>query len=248
METFVKKQIAIEHLLRGMVSADKKYIPALKAFEISKKYHSGLRKDGKTPEFNHQLNIVGSILNYKDLLIEPVNAIVAAFLHDVVEDYSFGSKVWDKGEERLKNLVPYGLDDLESQFGIASKKTNNCLSKVINGHKKSSEQYFAELPLDSVALVIKAEDRIDNLDSMMFVFSLNKQAEYAKQVYDDFIPALKEGEKNFPEQVHVYQMLKVRLKSVAKHVLDQHEIYKKMGVDTTKTLPEILNQYENESH
>jgi (p)ppGpp synthase/HD superfamily hydrolase len=245
---YEKQKIAIEYTLRGLASADKKYIPVLRAFEIAKKYHSGIRKDGITPEFKHQLNIAGSIINYIDLLIDPAQVLIAAFTHDLVEDYSKGSKAWDKEAERLKNLPYYNMEDLRNEFGETAAIANNCLSKVINGFKKTYEQYFTEMALNFIALIVKAEDRLDNLASMYHVFTLEKQREYAEEVFKYFIPALKEGEKNFPNQAHVYQMLKMRLKQKAISVLETVDTFEKIGFDMTQTIGFNTEKFSNQSH
>lgn len=243
---FEKQKIAVEYILRGLATADKKYVPVLRAFEIAKTYHSGIRKDGQTPEFKHQLNIAGSILNYMQLLIDPVQVLIAAFTHDLVEDYSKGSKTWDKDAERLKGLPFYNTEDLRSEFGVQAATTNNCLSKVINGFKKTYPQYFSEMAKDCTALIIKAEDRLDNLASMYSVFTLSKQKEYAEEVFEYFIPALKEGERNFPGQAHIYQMLKMRLKQKAQSVIEITQTFEQIGFDMSETVAHNVNKYSNE--
>lgn len=240
---FEKQKIAIEYTLRGLASIDKNYSKVLRAFEIAKTYHSGIRKDGKTPEFKHQLNIVGSILNYLEMLIDPIGTLIAALMHDVIEDYSKGSKVWDKEEERerLSGLPFYNTDDLRREFGDAAVQSNNCLSKVINGFKKEPEQYFFEMGYNVSALIAKSEDRDDNLNSMYSVFTIGKQKDYAMEVFKYFIPALKEGEKNHPEQAQVYQMLKSRLKRKAQSVLDMVKTFEDIGFDLSLTVEQNVS-------
>lgn len=239
---FEKQKIAIEHILKGLMYSDRRYAKVLRAFEIAKTYHSGTRKDGKTPEFKHQLNIIGCILNYSNLLADPINTLIAALLHDVVEDYSGGSKVWDSERDRvrLKGLPFYDSESLRREFGDEVVSTNNALSKVINGNKKDLSAYYRDMTKDRSALIVKAEDRDDNLKSMFQVFTLQKQMEYANDVHTYFIPALKEGEKNFPEQSFIYQMLKTRLKEKANSVLEVVESYRRIGFDLTLTIEENI--------
>lgn len=47
--------IAMRYWLIGVSKNDKQYEPALEALEYAKHIHIGLRKDGKTPEFQHQI-------------------------------------------------------------------------------------------------------------------------------------------------------------------------------------------------
>ena len=241
---FEKQKIAVEHTVRGLSLLNPAYNKVLVAFEVAKRYHNGMRKDGKTQEFNHQLNIAGSILNYLPLLVDPVECLIAAFTHDVVEDYSQGSKAWAKEEdrERLKNLPFYNSEDLRNDFGDKCAESNNCLSKVIRGFKKTYDQYFSEMSKNSVALIVKAEDRLDNLNSMYGVFTIAKQREYAEEVFEYFIPALKEGEKNFPDQAMVYQMLKIRLKQKAESVLNYVESFEELGLDLSLTVSKAIEK------
>lgn len=238
MNAFNKKTIAIEYSLRGMMMADAKFTPVLKAFELAKSYHNGMRKDGETPEFSHQLNIVGYFINCQKMLLDPVGTLVAALMHDVVEDYSKGSKFWENESGCLKGLTPYGLDEVERDFGKKSKTTIDRLSKVINGYKKPTDQYFGELYTDMNALLVKAVDRLDNLNSMYSVFTLAKQRQYAMEVFDNFIPALKKGEALFPEQSFAYQMLKMSLKDKARSVLKNLETLEESGFDFSLTIGE----------
>lgn len=249
MNKFEKQKIAIEHTLKGMAMVSPKYTAVLSAFEIAKSYHTGIRKDKKTPEFQHQLDIVGLILTYSNLLIDPVETLVSALLHDTVEDYSRGSKVWNKEEERdrLTNMIPYELIDVETKFGKEIATTVNSLSKVINNNKKPLDQYFGCLALNRSALIIKAEDRYNNLISMFDAFSVEKQRSYAKEVFDYFIPALKQGEKNFPEQGNVYQMLKIRLKDKANGVLKMCDALESLSLKMENSIPENIDIFKNES-
>lgn len=62
------------------------YFDALNAFNFASRYHVGMRKDGTTPEFSHQIEIGLFALLLPDLIHrEEVLATVA--LHDVREDF-----------------------------------------------------------------------------------------------------------------------------------------------------------------
>ena len=78
-----KLKLSLRYWLHG-----KEYFTALKAMDLANFYHDGMRKDGKTPEFHHQVSIAAYIRTLPNLL-KPEATITAAFLHDLVEDYKF---------------------------------------------------------------------------------------------------------------------------------------------------------------
>lgn len=232
LNTFDKKKIAIKHLLKGMSVFEPEFNKALKAMYIAERYHTGTRKDGQTQEFLHQLEIVGNIVNNLKLLRSPAKTVIVGFLHDVVEDYGQDAKIWSKPEEaeRLKGLKPFTLENVREIFGDEIARSVDAISKVTDGKKKKTEQYYDGIANDPYASVAKLEDRINNLQSMLTVFTLEKQKDYADDVVKYFMPMLKKAEKNFPEQSDMYQNLNNRLKSQIKGVFAQVEIFHNLGL------------------
>lgn len=57
-----KFRLTMRSIIVGMTMVDKRYAITLAAFDYAEKNHTGLRKDGVTPEFNHQLNIFGFMI------------------------------------------------------------------------------------------------------------------------------------------------------------------------------------------
>jgi hypothetical protein len=55
-----------------------------------------------------------------------------------------------------------------------------------------------------VASIVKGADRVHNVNSMVGVFTKEKQARYAGEVEKYFLPMLKQARKNFPEQLDAY--------------------------------------------
>lgn len=240
LTTFDKKKIAIKHLLKGMSVYEPEFNDALKAMYIAERYHTGTRKDGQTKEFLHQLEIVGNIINNIKLLKSPAKTVIVGFLHDVVEDYGQDAKVWEQPQhkERLKGLKPFTLDHVREIFGDEIARSVDAISKITDGKKKRTEQYYEGIANDPYASVAKLEDRINNLQSMLTVFTLQKQKDYADDVTKYFIPMLKKAEKNFPEQSEIYQNLNNRLKSQIKGVFAQVEIFHNLGL----SLDQVPNQ------
>lgn len=198
-EYFQKRRIALIHYLAG-----KNYTKALKALAFAERYHTGVRKDGVTPEFQHMLEVALQVLTLRDLQKEEVT-IAAALLHDVREDYN----------------VSYG--ELFNLFGDEVANAVEKLSKIVDGYKKPNDMYFKEISNCQVASIVKGCDRAHNFQSMPKVFSAVKQKEYIQEGEDFFLPMLKIAQKNFPEQFLAYQNIRHHLKSqiyLLKHSLE----------------------------
>ncbi len=54
---YQKLFIAMRYWLLGMAENDSRYVLPLNALEYAKNIHIGYRKDGKTPEFQHNLKL-----------------------------------------------------------------------------------------------------------------------------------------------------------------------------------------------
>lgn len=172
----------------------REYFVALKALQFARKYHSGTRKDGFTPEFQHQLEICHYLITLAQVKNQEM-VLTAALLHDVMEDYN----------------IP--VETMNVEFSKDITQIVLRLSKVYQGTKKDLTSYFKEISLCPVASVVKGADRIHNLQTMGGVFSKAKQKEYIEEVKKYFLPMIKEASYNFPEQSMAYHNIKHLLKS-----------------------------------
>lgn len=231
LNNYEKKKIAIRYWLEGKAEHDIQYYNCLKAMELAMKYHTGLRKDGFTPEFQHQIEIVSNLrLNVKNLL-NPADTITVAFLHDLVEDYGIGSKYWETQKERLEGLKPVTLEFIRKHFGETVMEAVDKISKMADGVSKSKNTYFKGISECPIASIDKLEDRDQNLDSMLNAFTMRKQLSYCDEVVDHFLPMAKVAARNFPEQAAAYLMLKNKLISKVKAVRGMSEIFIAQGLD-----------------
>jgi (p)ppGpp synthase/HD superfamily hydrolase len=183
-QNFDKLYTALKYYLIG-----KGYKDALKALSFAHEYHTGFRKDGKTPEFQHQLEIALHITTLKDLVDEE-SCICVALLHDVVEDYNVDIKI------------------IKDKFGESRAHSTWCITKKYHGIKKSQEQYMHECANDREASIVKGVDRYNNLGSMVGVFTVEKQKLYLKEAKEFFLPMLKTASKIFTEQNHAYMNIR----------------------------------------
>lgn len=186
---FIKRRIALLNYLAG-----RKFNLALKALAFAEKHHTGLRKDGATLEFQHMLEVALHITTLKDVMYEEAT-IAAALLHDVREDCGVSHF------------------ELVSIFGEQIANAVEKLSKVLDGYKKPYEVYFSEMSQCPIASLVKGCDRAHNFQSMPTVFSAEKQKSYLNEGHTWFLPMLKTGSQNFPEQLMAYQNIRHHLKS-----------------------------------
>lgn len=182
----------IRSQLMGMAQNDVRYNDCIRALNYAVKIHIGLRKDGVTPEFYHQLNILGFLITQHKNLIDPASTYIAAILHDTPEDYAEHSA-------EIKTLFP-----LDWQYAER-------LSKIRNGEKIAHKVYFGEMAACHVCSAVKLVDRIHNISTMPGVFSAEKMRKYIEEVKVYFLPMAKTARKHFPAQNNFYELAKSML-------------------------------------
>lgn len=195
MHKFEKLKLSLRYWLLARAETQPEYYKVLDALEYAAQFHQGRRKDGQTPEFQHQLEIVQYVRTLSNGLMHPVETLAAGLLHDVAEDYDVG------------------FEELEDRFGKSIAHPVMLLTKKHRGHQVPADLYFARIAKDPVASVVKGGDRINNLQSMLGVFSLDKQNRYCQETLDYFLPMLKEARRTFARQEPVYENIKLMLKS-----------------------------------
>lgn len=182
-----KLVIAMRYYLLG-----KKYFRAVQAMELGMSIHIGTRADHITPEFQHQMEMAHYLRTLESHLIFPEETFCCVFLHDVYEDYP----------EKVT------LDMIERNFGDIVKTGVKVVSKPENFDKSNQCDYFDPIGLDPVGSITKGVDRINNLGSMVGVFSKTKQKKYVNEVEVYFLPMLKEARRLFPAQEPIYENIK----------------------------------------
>lgn len=204
LKNFEKYKISLRYWMLG-----KDYHKAVLAMEFASKYHTGIRKDGFTPEFHHQISIAHYLRTLSDLKHRE-DVLAAAFLHDTVEDYDVS------------------LTDIELRFGSDVCRAVKLLSKVLKGYKKSPEEYYQGMIECPIASIVKGGDRVHNHQTMVDVFTLDKQSSYIKETEKYILPMLKEARRRYPEQELAYENIKHALKG-------QMELLR-FGIDSQRML------------
>ena len=185
---FQREKTALKYFLIG-----RDYHVALKALGFVERYNVGLRKDGVTPSLHHEVQIALSVSQVKDVSREEL-CIVAALLHDVQEDYQIPSA------------------DIEREFGKEVADVVWKLTKKFAGTHKNKTDYINDIAMCEVASIVKGLDRVNNLHSMIGVFTVEKMTTYANEAEKVFLPMLKKAGKLFPEQQSAYHAISQQMK------------------------------------
>lgn len=180
-------------MLKGYASG-KGFDRLLVAIEEGRRMHSGFRKDGVTPEFQHQLEIAHYLITVSGSIDNLEDTLIVAILHDSDED------------EAIKFNNP-------RLIGIIGPECTDSIY-TLNKHRVGSlAEYHKALALDPCASLAKGADRINNMGSMHTAnYTLEKQMSQAEEVRDLFLPMLKEARKNFPRQMSAYYNIETVLK------------------------------------
>jgi (p)ppGpp synthase/HD superfamily hydrolase len=182
--------------LRGLLTGYN-YHRALATLEFAREYHNGVRKDGITPEFHHQIQIAQILDPVLIHCVEPEMVLAGVMVHDLIEDYN------KEAREGLQNL-----DRDVFEIACVLDKTQFLDTAL----------YYEELALDERASVIKGADRLHNVMTMAGVFSSEKIRAYIEETLEYTLPMLKAARRNFPQQARVYiylsQMIKAHIRTV----------------------------------
>ncbi|MDR3424086.1 MAG: HD domain-containing protein [Alphaproteobacteria bacterium] len=182
---------SLKHLLE---EAD--YKLSLKAIEFARPLHSGLRKDNKTPEFHHQVEVALSVYDDRRRLINAglnVDVVIcAAILHDTLEDIStvsfevikkkFGCEVADICRRLDKKHEWEPVRDPKHKLKLRDVFPNRALRRLFEHGwdlKKLSKTllYYNHILESEGALVVKLHDRRGNIHTIDS-YTPEKQAEY----------------------------------------------------------------------
>lgn len=192
---FDKLFISMEFFLLGAMVNRPEYYVAHDALHYAAKIHVGKRKDGKTPEFQHQLEIAHHIRTLLRYALYPAETLATIFLHDTAEDYG----------------VPYEV--IEERFGPLVAEAADLMNKYDRqGNAKPPEVYYPSLGYNAITSLGKPGDNTNNQGSMAGVFSFKKEFEYSLNIKRQSWEMMKVARRLFPEQEAAYENLKLMLR------------------------------------
>lgn len=173
----------------------KEWHNAIRALHFAESHHTGLRKDGITPEFSHQVHIALYLSTLTPYFPQGEEVISVALLHDTCEDYDVT------------------FEEIEERFGTTVCNAVTAMTKVYQGKLLPAHHVALLQSENPIASVTKGADRIHNQSTAIGVFSTSKIAEYVEETRTHILPMLKTARKNFPHQNGAYQNIKTVLTS-----------------------------------
>ena len=144
-----------------------------RAFFLAKEAHAGVRRRSGEPYMLHPIAVAQIVVDEIGL---GVKSVVAALLHDVVED------------------TDYTVEDMEHIFGAKIASMVDGLTKmsgVFNANTSEQAEYFRKVLLtlsdDVRVILIKIADRLHNMRTLQFM-PLNKQIKITGETIYLFAP------------------------------------------------------------
>lgn len=166
---------------------------ALRALEFARPLHNGLRKDGVTPEFAHQVFMMNFARSFDPVLLHPDATLSVLALHDVIED---------------KNV---SILEIQAEFGDQIAHPVFLMSAPEGETAEEKAERFRAMAECPIASVGKAIDRVHNVVSMVGVFTPEKVARYIAESEELILPMMKAARRRFPKQIPVYEISKLMI-------------------------------------
>ncbi len=185
MYTFVRSAAVARNLNQTM-----------KALPLMKQYHAGQTRKGreKIPYIIHPLMMACHCLA---LGFSDDDILATALLHDVCEDC---------------HVTPDELPVTDS----VKKSLDRLTFEVLDGETKeqAKARYFAEIPQDRVATIVKVIDRCNNISTMAFSFPRKKIVEYIEETEQYVMPLLVVMKNMYPECYNAAFLLKYQMRGI----------------------------------
>lgn len=200
MYNFDIRRKALKNWLRG-----RDYYFALRAMHIAEKYHTGFRKDGKTPTLVHQVTLAQHARSLEKILLYPEATISVLLLHDMIEDVPHGEEIilsemksGGSGSSSDEYTLSYILAGVESMTKFRFRHV----------HEKTDLQYYLGLQASPIGSIAKGIDRCHNIQTMVGVFTKEKQISYCTEVRQWILPMMSKARELFPQQEAAYHNVK----------------------------------------
>ena len=198
-----KKIHVLRSRLLGAAHENREWYAAVEALELAIEKHDGMfRANQVTPYIVHPVEVASYAFTLPRLM-RPVQTTAALLMHDIMEDCH----------------VSY--QSLCDQFGAEIADGVEAMSKVVDGAKKSNEQYFGALSRSVIGSIGKACDRVNN-QSTMEDFPPERQLKQVTETETFILPLIKAARRRFPQQELAYENAKLVLKTQVALIRSMH--------------------------
>lgn len=185
----------LRHTLLG-----RNYHQAARALEVMLDLHQGTRKDNVTPEWAHPALVTLHLITLDGSW--PAgwadDLYAASILHDTLEDKKIT-------REELQRRAQLSDRALRTIIAVSRKEraANTSVDKTA---------YYLRMDAEPLAAPIKLADRAHNFDSMIGVFTSERQLEYLEEAQGHILPMAKRARRQWPELYFPLQNLTQHLK------------------------------------
>jgi (p)ppGpp synthase/HD superfamily hydrolase len=187
--------------LRGYL-INNAYWMAVEAMEFASRFHQGYRRNGDD-EFSHPVEVALQLVESDTPMEYPEETITAALLHDLCEDYD----------------IPF--DAILVRFGPQVEKAVRALTKAHKGMTYSFNAKMMEAARCPIASLVKASDRLHNVETMEGAFSTKKASSYIDETEVQVLPHLELAMQFHPEQSDGISFFLSKIRSaVADHLVN----------------------------
>jgi Na+/proline symporter len=141
------------------------------ALDIIKKYHAGVKRKSGEPFFTHPIAVALILLTY----CKDQDAVIAALLHDTVEDTSFSSAQMKALFGETVDFLVNKVTNLEGKLRRLTLVDHENIDRLINYEDKR-------------ALYVKLADRMHNMQTIEGHSCITKKKRIAEETLYFFVP------------------------------------------------------------
>jgi GTP diphosphokinase / guanosine-3',5'-bis(diphosphate) 3'-diphosphatase len=234
----LQKEYGID--LEGLVADIRRYLPTVnenrirKAFFFAAEAHQGqLRKDNK-PYITHPFESARILTT----LHVDEETIIAALLHDVPEDTSFGLPII---EEKFGKKVTFLVDGITKLAKVHYQ--NDMAQRQIESLKK----LFLHTAHDPRIILIKLADRLHNMRTLQYIEKEEKRIRISRETMEIFVPIANllgiEDIKAELEDLSFRFLLPDEYQSMAERIRQSRDLHNKAVDQTVETIEAALKRY-----
>jgi len=234
----LQKEYGID--LEAMVGDMKRYLPDLnesrikKAFFFAAEAHQGqLRKDNK-PYITHPFEAARILTS----LHVDEDTVIAALLHDVPEDTSFGLSTID---EKFGKKVAFLVD------GITKLAKVHYQHDMVQRQIESLKKLFLHTAQDPRIILIKLADRLHNMRTLQYVEKETKRVRISRETMEIFVPIANllgiEDIKAELEDLSFRFLLPDEYESISDRIMRSRDLHHKVVDRTIETIEAAMKKH-----
>lgn len=166
------------------------------AITAATKLHEGQMRKSGNPYIDHPMRVTSELVAMK---VDDDETLAMSLLHDVIEDCNIT-------EQEL--MLKYRINQTVAHNVVLLTKVKGM----------STEYYYSRLRENVAVILGKGADRVNNVSTMIKVFTLEKLKSYVEETETYVLPLLHYGKDTFPEFGDQFFLMKYHIESVCEVV------------------------------